>query len=88
MGRSSWVKDDAAVIAINGHTMAADTTESQHPQEKRFNLHSISPKRISEASPVIVIVSRRMPRRPHRSTVAHSSSQAPPPAQTESRYVQ
>ena len=51
-------------------------------------LHSMSPRRIKEASPVIVMARSRMPRRPHLSTVAQSNSQAPPPAHTDSRYVQ
>lgn len=50
--------------------------------------HFMSPRRIREASPVIVMERSRMPRRPYLSTVAQSNSQAPPPAHTDSRYVQ
>ncbi|TNN57582.1 hypothetical protein EYF80_032184 [Liparis tanakae] len=45
----------------------------------------MSPRRIKEASPVIVMERSRMPRRPHLFTVAQSNSQAPPPAHTDSR---
>lgn len=52
------------------------------------HLHSMSPRRIKEARPVIVMERSKMPRRPHLSTVAQSNSQAPPPAHTDSRYIQ
>lgn len=48
----------------------------------------MSPRRIREASPVIVMERSRMPRRPYLSTVAQSEIQALPPAHTDNRYIQ
>lgn len=67
-------------------TLLFEKTNILLPAKAR--LHSMSPRRIKEASPVIVMERSRMPRRPHLSTVAQSNSQAPPPAHTDSRYVQ
>lgn len=51
-------------------------------------LHFMRPSRIREARPIVVMERSRIPRRPHLSTVAQSNNQAPPPAHTESTYIQ
>lgn len=56
--------------------------------KSKADLHSTSPSRIKEASPVRVIKRRRMPRRPHLSAVVQSNGQEQASAQMDSRYVQ
>lgn len=58
------------------------------PLAGEAHLHFMSPSRMREARPIMVMERSKMPRRPHLLTVAHSNSQAPPPAHTESRYIQ
>lgn len=88
LSTSGEIKEDCSQRLIKLSRLLEKVEENNILLSAKACLHSMSPRRIKEASPVIVMKRSRIPRRPHLSTVAQSNSQAPPPAQTDSRYVQ